>query len=236
MLLKKKAEPLNLVTIEDPIEYSIKGITQVQRNIYVGLDFPHAIRAFLRQDPDVIIVGETRDPETAKAALEAGLTGHLVISTIHSNNVFATAYRLREMGLEPFVIANSLIGVASQRLVRRVCPHCSQTVQYHRNLVDPLGLSGLTAPSGDHYLFQRGKGCVHCNGRGYKGRAAIFETLRITDVLKPALASDVPFVELEKAARTAGAYISMREHAGLLLATGVTTPEEISRVLFVEER
>ena len=236
LLMAKKAEPVNVVTIEDPIEYVLRGITQVQRNPHVDLDFHNAVRSFLRQDPDVIIVGETRDSETAKAVLEAGLTGHLVISTIHASNVFATAYRLREMGAEPFVIANSLIGVLSQRLVRRVCAHCAQSVQYHRQLIDPMELPGLPPCSGDHYLFQRGKGCVHCNFRGYRGRAAVYEVLSVPDELKPVIASDVPFTEIQKAAEAQRAYVSLRSYASMLLNLGITTPEEVSRILFVENR
>ena len=234
MLLEKKREPVNIVTIEDPIEYMVQGITQVQRNPHVDLDFPNAVRSFLRQDPDVIIVGETRDPETARAALEAGLTGHLVITTVHANNVFASAYRLKEMGMEAFVIANSVIGVLSQRLVRRLCPRCSETIQYHRRLIDPMGLPGLPPAVGDYYLFRKGKGCVSCNFRGYRGRVAVFETLRITDELKPILAADTSFTEVEKAARQLDAYRSMAEYASMLLNAGITTPEELSRVLFIE--
>jgi len=234
MLLDCKKAPVNIMTVEDPVEYSLRGITQVQRNLYVGLDFPNAVRSFLRQDPDVIVVGETRDAETARASLEAGLTGHLVITTIHANNVFATVFRLREMGMEPFVIANSVMGVLAQRLVRRVCVKCSRTHQYHRSLVDPLGLKGLGEPQGDYYMFSKGVGCVACNGKGYKGRAAVFESLRVTDELKPVLAAGVSFAEMEEAARRLDAYHSMQEYAASLLHAGLTTPEEISRVLFTE--
>ncbi len=234
MLLRKMKEAVNIMTVEDPIEYSLRGITQVQRNLHVGLDFSSAVRAFLRQDPDVIIVGETRDPETAKAALEAGLTGHLVISTIHANNVFSTIYRLKEMGMEAFVVASSMVGVLSQRLVRRVCSRCAQTVQYHRSLVDPLGLRGLRPPSGDYYHLRKGTGCPSCNFKGYKGRVALFEMLQVTDELRPLLATEVPFKELEKLAAGAGAYFSMKTFATLLLQSGLTTPEELSRVLFAD--
>jgi type IV pilus assembly protein PilB len=236
MLLRKRKEPVNIMSIEDPIEYMLRGVSQVQRNTFVGLDFPNAVRSFLRQDPDIIVVGETRDPETAKAALEAGLTGHLVISTVHANNVFSTAYRLREMGMEPFVIANSLIGIISQRLVRRICPRCSQSSKYHRNLVEPMNLPNLPPPSGDYYVFQKGRGCISCNFRGYRGRVAVFETLKIVDGLKPVIAADVAFKELEEQSVNHGAYVSMRGYASLLLNSGSTTPEEISRILFIEGR
>jgi len=232
MLLSRRDLPVNIMTIEDPIEYSLRGITQVQRNLHVGLDFPGAVRSFLRQDPDIIVVGETRDAETARAALEAGLTGHLVISTIHANNVFATLYRLREMGMEPFVVANSVMGILAQRLVRRVCVRCAKTYQYHKSLIEPLSLDGIGAPSGDYYLFRKGAGCIACNHKGYKGRAAVFESLRITDQLRPVVASNVPFSKVESQAVAAGAYFSMRRYAAVLLSSGITTPEEISRVLF----
>ena len=234
MVLDRRSLPNNIMTIEDPIEYSLKGVTQVQRNLHVGLDFPNAIRSFLRQDPDIIVVGETRDAETARAALEAGLTGHLVISTVHANNVFATIYRLKEMGMEPFVIANSVIGVLSQRLVRRVCPRCSQTHQYHRNLVDPLALSDIGEPHGDYYHFRKGTGCLHCNHKGYKGRAAAFESLVVREELKGLIAADVPYTEVAKEALRLDAYVPMHRYASVLLTSGVTTPEEISRILFSE--
>ncbi len=234
MLLDRKTLPVNIMSIEDPIEYSLRGVTQVQRNLHVGLDFPNAIRSFLRQDPDVIIVGETRDAETARAALEAGLTGHLVISTVHANNVFATIYRLKEMGMEPFVIANSVIGVLSQRLVRRICPRCSRTHQYHRNLIEPLKLPDIAPADGDYYHFRKGVGCVHCNFKGYKGRAAAFESLQVREDLKPMLAANVPYSQLAAEAVRLNAYVPMRRYAAMLLTAGITTPEEISRILFAE--
>ncbi len=236
MVLDRRSLPTNIMTIEDPIEYSLKGVTQVQRNLHVDLDFPNAIRSFLRQDPDIIVVGETRDAETARAALEAGLTGHLVISTVHANNVFATIYRLKEMGMEPFVIANSVIGVLSQRLVRRVCPRCSQTHQYHRNLITPLGLSDIGEPHGDYYHFRKGTGCLHCNHKGYKGRAAAFESLVIKEELKGLIAANVPYSEVAKEALRLDAYVPMHRYASVLLSSGVTTPEEISRILFSEAK
>ena len=234
LLMRKKDQPVNIVTIEDPIEYILEGITQVQRNPVVDLDFPHAVRAFLRQDPDVILVGETRDPETAKASLEAGLTGHLVLTTIHAGNVFASLYRLTEMGIDPFIIANSVVGLVSQRLVRRVCPACAENAPYHRRLIEPLGLPGLPAPDGDIYMFRRGRGCAACNFKGYKGRMAVFETLRVVDEFKHLLAESRPFAETRAAARSLGIYQSMRQYSALLLGAGLTTPEEISRILFYE--
>ncbi|MFH1533167.1 MAG: ATPase, T2SS/T4P/T4SS family [Pseudomonadota bacterium] len=234
LLMRKKEQPVNIVTIEDPIEYILEGITQVQRNPAVGLDFPHAVRAFLRQDPDVILVGETRDPETAKASLEAGLTGHLVLTTIHAGNVFASLYRLSEMGIDPFIIANSVVGLISQRLVRRVCSTCADNAPYHRRLIEPLGLPGLARPDGDFYMFRRGRGCAACNDKGYKGRMAVFETLRVVDDFKHLLAENRPFAETRVAARKLGIYQSMRQYSALLLGAGLTTPEEISRILFYE--
>ena len=236
MVLDRRTLPTNIMTIEDPIEYSLRGVTQVQRNLHVGLDFPSAIRSFLRQDPDIIVVGETRDAETARAALEAGLTGHLVITTVHANNVFATIYRLKEMGMEPFVIANSVIGVLSQRLVRRVCPRCSQTHQYHRNLIDPLGLSDIGEAQGDYYHFRKGTGCLHCNHKGYKGRAAAFESLVVREELKGLIAANVPYSEVAAEAQRLGAYVPMNRYAAALLSAGITTPEEISRILFSESK
>ncbi len=236
MILDRRSLPTNIMTIEDPIEYSLRGVTQVQRNLHVDLDFPSAIRSFLRQDPDIIVVGETRDAETARAALEAGLTGHLVISTVHANNVFATIYRLKEMGMEPFVIANSVIGVLSQRLVRRVCPRCSQTHQYHRNLIEPLGLLDIGEPDGNYYLFRKGTGCLHCNHKGYKGRAAAFESLVVKEELKGLIAANVPYTEVAREAQRLGAYVPMHRYAAALLTAGITTPEEISRILFSEAK
>ncbi|MBM4321894.1 MAG: cyclic nucleotide-binding domain-containing protein, partial [Deltaproteobacteria bacterium] len=139
-LLRLREDEVNIVTIEDPIEYTIQGLTQVQVNEPAGVSFANAVRHFLRQDPDVIVVGETRDPLTARTSVEAALTGHLVLTSLHANDAVGTLVRLREMAIEPFLLANTVLGVVSQRLVRRICPHCRVPASYHASLIRPLGL------------------------------------------------------------------------------------------------
>ncbi len=239
-MLRLKEEEVNIVSIEDPIEYSIDGVTQVQVNEAAGVSFANSVRHFLRQDPDVIIVGETRDPLTAATAIEAALTGHLVFTSIHANDALGTVLRLREMGVDPFLIAHTVIGVVSQRLVRRLCPHCREPTEYPPELVRPLGLyedneDGRGTDSRDRLTFFRGRGCIHCNYLGFRGRVGVFETLRLDDRLKPAVASGQPLPVLERMAREAGLLHPLRSYCRHLLERGITTPEEVTRILFIEE-
>lgn len=232
-LMHRKEDEINIVTIEDPLEYIIDGIAQVQVNELAGVHFSNTIRHFLRQDPDVIVVGETRDPVTAATSIEAALTGHLVLTTIHANSSIGTLVRLRDMDIEPFLLANTVIGVISQRLVRRVCAHCRETHEVHASLIRPLGIFDEN-DGRSTYTFYKGRGCLHCNFLGYKGRIGVFEVLRIDDQLRPMIASDMDMTSLRQNALRLGLLTPMRDYSRYLLTKGITTPEEITRALFLE--
>ncbi len=232
-LLQLRKADVNILSIEDPIEYTIDGVTQVQVNDAAGVTFATAVRNFLRQDPDIIVVGEVRDSQTAGTSVEAALTGHLVVTSLHTNDALGTLARMREMGVESFLVAHTLVGVISQRLVRRICPQCRESVSVHRDLIRPLGLfpdDDGTAP----YDFFRGRGCSHCNFQGFRGRVAVFETLRIDDRLRPMIAKGADGDELRPIALAAGLFLPLKDYARHLLVTGITTPEEIARILFVD--
>ncbi len=232
-MLHRRQDEVNIVSIEDPVEYTIRGVSQVQVNESAGVTFAGAVRQFLRQDPDVILVGETRDPQTAKTSVEAALTGHLLLTTLHANDAVGAVFRLREMGVEPFLIANTVTGVISQRLVRKVCAHCAEPARYHRNLIAPLGLFGADE-SPEFFQFTRGRGCVRCNFQGFKGRTGVFETLRVDGELRPYLAASAAVGELRRIATAGGQLLPMKLYCRHLLTSGITTPEEVSRVLFAD--
>lgn len=232
-MLRLREDEVNIVSIEDPIEYTIKGLTQVQVNDTAGVGFANSIRHFLRQDPDIIVVGETRDPLTASTSVEAALTGHLVFTSLHANDALSTLVRLREMGVESFLLAHTVIGVISQRLVRKVCPHCREAVDYHADLIRPLGIF----PREDDrttYQFYKGTGCIHCNYLGYRGRVGVFEVLRVDERLQPAIASGKASNELQRIALEEGLLHPLRDYCRYLLTNGITTPEETARILFAE--
>jgi type IV pilus assembly protein PilB len=233
-MLRRREDEVNIVTIEDPIEYTIHGVSQVQVNEPAGVSFATAVRHFLRQDPDIILVGETRDPQTAATSVEAALTGHLVLTTLHANDALATLVRLRDMGIEPFLLASTVIGVVSQRLVRRLCPHCAEPATYHRELITPLG---LYAPdeTPEMFEFAAARGCIHCNYQGFRGRVGVFEALRVDDTLRPLVASDAPVPELRRLALQRGLLLPLEGYCRHLLTRGFTTPEEVGRVLFSRE-
>lgn len=233
-LLRLRQDDINILTIEDPVEYTIEGVTQVQVNEPAGVTFANTVRTFLRQDPDVILVGETRDPLTASTSVEAALTGHLVLTTLHANDAPGALVRLREMGVESFLLAHTVVGIISQRLVRRICPQCREPTPYHPQMVRPLGILRDDDPA-TSYTFYRGRGCVHCNHQGFRGRAGVFEILRIDDRLRPLVASGASGTELAEAARALGLFLPMADYCRHLLTEGVTTPEEIARVLFIEK-
>jgi type IV pilus assembly protein PilB len=232
-LLSLRKSDINILSIEDPIEYSIEGVTQVQVNDAAGVTFATAVRNFLRQDPDVIVVGEVRDTVTAGTSVEAALTGHLVITSLHANDALGSVVRMREMGVEPFLLAHTIVGVISQRLARRICPQCRTPTPYPRDLVRPFAIFPEDGGATPYELF-KGRGCSHCNYQGYRGRTAVFETLRVDERLRPMIAKGADIGELEPVARAAGLLLPMRDYVRHLLVTGVTTPEEIARVLFAE--
>jgi type IV pilus assembly protein PilB len=219
-----------LITIEDPVEYQLKGVVQIPVNEKKGLTFARGLRSILRHDPDKIMVGEIRDPETAQIAVQSALTGHLVFTTVHANNVFDVLGRFLHMGIDPYNFVSCLNCVAAQRLVRKVCLHCKEPVRYDRAVLADAGLDG--ARYGDH-RFYRGRGCRECNGQGYHGRTAIVELLDLDDNLREMILNKTPVTRLKEAARAAGTRF-LREAAVAKLLAGVTTLEEINRVTFVE--
>jgi type IV pilus assembly protein PilB len=217
---------VNISTVEDPIEYDLAGINQVQVNSDIGLDFARVLRAFLRQDPDIILVGETRDTETAKIAVEAALTGHLVFTTLHANDAPSTFMRLSEMGIEPFLISTSVIGIVAQRLVRRICTKCKEEYE-----PDPAILQHLGVDEGKQ-LF-RGKGCDSCGRSGYKGRVGVYEVLMINDELRHLIAEGSDTQVIRKAAIASGMK-TLKEYCLILLQEGLTSVDEVLRTVIVQ--
>ncbi|MEO2068118.1 MAG: type IV-A pilus assembly ATPase PilB [Desulfurobacteriaceae bacterium] len=225
-LLTINTPEVNIMTAEDPVEYNLYGINQVQVRHDIGLDFARVLRAFLRQDPDVIMVGEIRDKETAEIAIESALTGHLVISTLHTNDAPSTVTRLVDMGIEHFLISSSLILVVAQRLARKICPKCKEPYQYPPEVLREVGFSEEEILKIQTY---KGKGCDHCGGSGYKGRVALYEVLEMTPKLREAVIKGKNTDELREIARAEGMR-TLREIGLIKIAKGVTTPEEVLRV------
>jgi type IV pilus assembly protein PilB len=212
-----------LLTAEDPVEYDLEGIVQVPVNEAIGLTFSRTLRAFLRQDPDRIMVGETRDLETAQISIQAALTGHLVFTTLHTNDAPGAITRLIDMGVEPFLISSTLEAVLGQRLLRSICPQCRTTYRPSEMLLAELGLS--RREFGDRQFFQ-GKGCDACNQTGYKGRKGIFEVLKITDPLRELINERAPTVTLKEKAVELG-MITLRQDGLRSIFAGDTTIEEV---------
>jgi len=223
-LLERRNPEINIVTVEDPVEFHLDGLAQVEVGQTLGLDFADVLRSFLRQDPDIILVGETRDAETAKLALQAGLTGRLVFTSFHTNDCISAVVRLFEMEMEPFALANALVGVIHQRLVRRICPHCRAPFEYYPQIVENLraaGVVGQQLPT-----MYRSVGCEKCQGVGYLGRVAAFEILVITDEVRAAVARQAPPEEI-LAAASRGAFVPLSRYLGFLLQHGITVPGEV---------
>lgn len=226
MILYVKSPEKNIITIEDPPEYQVKGVSQIQVNPKVGLTFASGLRAILRQDPDIIMVGEIRDSETAQIAVHAALTGHLVLSTLHTNDAPSAITRLSDLGIEPFLIASSLEGVIAQRLVRKVCEHCKEPYKPTKEELSQLGLDG-------NYTFYRGRGCDMCMGTGYRGRTGIYEVLELSDDLKQLIIKTQDANEIRKRAKELG-FRTMYEDGLEKVIKGITTPEELIRAVKVE--
>ena len=216
---------LKIITIEDPVEYQLEGIIQMPVNPKRGLTFATGLRHILRQDPDIVMVGEIRDRETADIAIRAALTGHLVFSTLHTNDAAGAVTRLIDMGLEPFLLANSLEAVLAQRLVRTICPHCKKPRPADENLVKSMSNS-VTIDS-DVTLYH-GIGCDQCNQTGMRGRMGIFELLRVTETLRPLIAGKPTTEQILKHAPDD--HVSMRHDGIMRVLAGITTPEEVLRV------
>jgi type IV pilus assembly protein PilB len=222
-----KSGRTNIITIEDPIEYTIPGINQTQVNEKAKLTFASALRAILRQDPDVILVGEIRDHETAKIAMQASQTGHLVLSTLHTDDAPSTVTRLMDMNLEPYVIASALIGVVAQRLVRRLCQSCRR--QYTPE-ADTLRSLNMTESDAAHFAFYRAVGCEDCNHTGYRGRMGIYEVMRVNDKVRRLIAQKAGEDMIRDAAIAAG-MITLGEDALSKVKSGATSAEELFRVV-----
>ncbi len=219
-----------IVTIEDPVEYQLKGITQIPVNEKKGLTFARGLRSILRHDPDKIMVGEIRDAETAQIAINAALTGHLVFTTVHANNVIDVIGRFLNMGVEPYNFVSSLNCILAQRLVRTICKSCKRPYQPDAPLLEESALD--PARYGGHTFF-RGEGCIQCSGSGYKGRSAISELLDLSDEIREMLIERRPSADIKKAAKKSGMTF-LRESAVARTLSGETTLEEINRVTFVE--
>jgi type IV pilus assembly protein PilB len=215
----------NIMTAEDPVEFQLPGINQVQMKEQIGLNFASALRAFLRQDPNIILVGEIRDFETAEIAVKAALTGHLVLSTLHTNDAPSTISRLMNMGIEPFLVATSVNLIAAQRLVRRVCAQCKEPMQITpQALVD----AGYTPDEAKTTTIYHGRGCGTCNNTGYKGRVALYEVMEVNDELKELILVGASALELKKKALELG-MITLRKSGLIKVAAGMTTLEEVVR-------
>ena len=219
----------NIVTIENPVEYQMANINQIQVNPYVNLTFATALRTIVRQDPDVIMVGEIRDLETADTAIQASLTGHLVFSTIHTNDAPGTVVRLLDMGVQPFFTASAVVGVAAQRLVRTICPECKELYRPGSAEVESLDL-----PDDTGLMLAKGKGCNFCFNTGYRGRIGIFEVLTIDDSIRGLILTQAPATEIEKTALANGMK-SLRDAGKQKVIQGITTVEEIQRATYVEK-
>jgi type II secretory ATPase GspE/PulE/Tfp pilus assembly ATPase PilB-like protein len=219
-----------IITIEDPVEYQLRGITQIPINEKKGLTFARGLRSILRHDPDKIMVGEIRDPETAQIAIQSALTGHLVFTTVHANNVVDVLGRFLNMGVEPYQFVAALNCVMAQRLVRLICSHCKRPARVEAQLLEESGLSADLART---HRFYEGAGCIECGGTGFKGRTAICELLNLSDRVREMILARRPTSEIKKTAHEEGMRF-LRESAVEKVLTGLTTLREINKVTFVE--
>ncbi|MGI6549326.1 MAG: GspE/PulE family protein [Syntrophomonadales bacterium] len=224
MLAEMDANRLNISTLEDPVEYEMGKITQTQINVQAGLTFVSGLRNMLRQDPDVVMVGEIRDDETADIAIRAALTGHLVLSTLHTNDAPGAVTRLMDMGIEPYLIASSLAGVIAQRLVRKICPECQEVYAADKREHEILAI-----PPEEELFLKRGVGCPACHDTGYQGRTGVFEILELDRELRSLIDHRVPTDELHQAAINRG-MVPLWEDCRKKVLSGITTLEEALRV------
>jgi type IV pilus assembly protein PilB len=213
----------NIVTVEDPVEYQIMGVNQMQVNPKAGVTFASGLRSILRQDPDIIMVGEIRDRETAEIAIHSALTGHLVFATLHTNDAAGAATRLIDMGIEPFLISSSVIGILAQRLTRKICEQCKKSYAATPDLLKSLGVVGSET------TFHRGEGCPVCKNAGYQGRVAIFELMEMNEAIRGLIIAKASSSSIKAAAAQAG-FRTLRQEGMLKAAAGVTSVEEVLRV------
>jgi general secretion pathway protein E len=223
-----------IITIEDPVEYQVSGVNQIHVKPQIGLTFANGLRSIVRQDPDVIMVGEIRDPETAEIAVQAALTGHLVFSTLHTNDAAGAVSRLLEMGVEDYLLASSLLGVLAQRLVRKVCPRCRVEVPHNEAL---LGAGDMTRAAAERFTHVavngtpifRAAGCEECSGTGYRGRSGIYELLLMNESIRELILKHAS-ADVIKAAAVAKGMRTLRDDGWLKVREGVTTVAEVLRV------
>ncbi|MBI3975194.1 MAG: type II/IV secretion system protein, partial [Armatimonadetes bacterium] len=219
----------NVLTIEDPVEYQLPRINQVQVNVKAGLTFAAGLRSILRQDPDIVMIGEMRDRETAEIGVQSALTGHLVLSTLHTNDAATAVSRLTDMGVEPFLISSSVLAILAQRLARQICPHCKIAYTPPPEAVKRLGLD----PSKETQLF-RGQGCEECRFTGYKGRIGVFELLVMSDAIRELVVRRAPSTEIKARAVREGMQ-TLRDDGLEKVLSGVSTIDEILRVVYVAD-
>jgi type IV pilus assembly protein PilB len=219
----------NILTIEDPVEYQLAGVTQVQVNVRAGLTFGSALRSFLRQDPDIIMVGEMRDLETASIAVESALTGHLVLSTLHTNDAPSAVIRMKDMGVEAYLIAATVIAVLAQRLGRRICNYCKESYEEDAQVLRKFGFRP-ESPNQKIVLWQ-GKGCENCRHTGYSGRLGFYSLLRMNDEIAELIVRGASLNDIRDAARANG-MLELREDGLAKVLDGITTPDEVMRVVF----
>ncbi len=224
LLAEKNTPEVNIITVEDPVEIKIPGLNQVQVNAKAGMTFASGLRSILRQDPDIILVGEIRDGETAEIAMRAAITGHLVFSTIHTNDAVSSINRLIDMGLEPYMVSTALVGVVSQRLVRRICTNCREAIE-----PDEFEIQSLRLDPGQK--IYKGKGCTECSDKGYKGRIAIHEIVVMTKKMKALLERRASEEDMRQLAVTEGTQM-LQESARALVLEGITTVDELNRVAY----
>ena len=220
---------INIITVEDPVEYRLAGINQVQINLRAGLTFASALRSILRSDPDVVMVGEIRDGETAKISIEAALTGHLVLSTLHTNDAPGAITRLNEMGVEPFITGAAVSAVLAQRLARKLCPHCAEPYTPSQQELLRLRVDGDVAAGLERGVFHRPRGCARCAETGYRGRIGIFQLLEMSERLEHLASERASREEIERAAHAEGMR-SLWDDGVAKVAAGLTSVEELARV------
>ena len=226
-MLKELNHPdVHIITIEDPVEYRVAKIRQIQLNTKAGMTFASGLRSILRQDPDIIMVGEIRDAETARIATQAALTGHRVLSTVHTNDAAGAITRLIDMGIEPFLVSSVLLVSFAQRLVRKVCPHCAAEVEPNRQAREFWGI-----PDQERLVFRQARGCPRCQRTGYQGRTGIFEVLMMDDLIREMISRKATTLEINQAARAEGRLRTLKEDALAKLRAGLTTVEEAMGVV-----
>lgn len=219
----------NIITVEDPVEYTMEGVNQVNVNTKAGLTFAAGLRSILRQDPDIVMVGEIRDSETAEIAVRAAITGHLVLSTIHTNDAVSTVTRLIEMGIEPYLVASSLSGVIAQRLVRRICPKCKKTYEatsYEKKI--------LKTNSTEKTTLYKGTGCKYCNNSGYYGRIGVYEIMEMSRIIREGIISQISIDELQDLCLKNGMK-TLRDYCTALVLEGTTTVEELIKIAYFKD-